>query len=245
MEKNSCKKCGYLVEGNYCSNCGQPKTLKKIDGLYIIGEIADTLFAHKGFLYTTKRMLLHPGESVRQYITEDRSRYVKPITFLIINGLIYTIISHFFHIGIEDYAFTQQQPDIEYPTATLLLNLMLDYHGYASILIGLLMAFLVKLFFRKYGYNIFEIFILLCFVSGITSFCFSFVLILQSLTHTDLIHVSTLIAAAYFAWTIGQFFDGRKVGSYIKAFLSYLLGCFIFGFMVAFIGVFIDVVIKH
>ena len=243
MEKKICKKCNHSVEGNYCSNCGYPQTLRKIDGSYVIGEMADTLFAHKGFFYTTKRMLLQPGESVKRYITEDRSRFVKPITFLIINGLIYTIVSHLFHIGTK-YYYLQQQPDIEFPTVNLLLNLLIDYHGYASILIGLLMAFWIKLFFRKYEYNLFEIFILLCFVSGITSFCFSFVLILQGLTHTDLIHISTLFAMIYCAWAIGQFFDRKKAGSYIKAFLSYLLGCLIFGFLVALIGVFIDLVIK-
>ena len=243
MEKNSCKKCSYSVEGNYCSNCGQPKTLRNIDGSYVISEIADTLFAHKGFIFTTKRMLLHPGESVRHYITEDRSRYVKPITFLIINSLIYTIVSHFFNIGSKDYYV--QEPDIEFPTVNLLLNWLIDYHGYASILIGLFMAFLIKSFFRKYGYNLFEIFILLCFISGITSFCFSFVLILQGLTQTNLIHVSSLIAMVYCAWAIGQFFDRKKAGNYIKAFLSYLLGCLMFGFAVAIVGILIDLIIKH
>jgi len=40
---NSCKNCNEPINGNYCSNCGQPAKLKRIDGRYIVYEIRDTL----------------------------------------------------------------------------------------------------------------------------------------------------------------------------------------------------------
>ena len=178
---NSCRNCNEPINGNYCSNCGQPANPQRIDRHYIIHEIADALFTHSGFLYTVKRIFTNPEENIKQYLAGNRSRYVKPVTFVVITALIYTLVSHFFHIDIKEYS--PQQPEIEFPTLNLLLNWIIDYGGYSHLIIGFFMAFWVKLFFRKSGYNLFEIFVLLCFLLGVVSFCFSFFLIIQGLTH--------------------------------------------------------------
>jgi len=238
---NSCKNCNNPVTGNYCSNCGQPVKLQRIDRHYIIQEIGEFLFANKGMIYTIKKVLINPGGSVRQFITEDRYRFVKPITFLFATSLIYTLVCYLFHIGAKD--FYVQQSEIEFPTVTLFIQWMIEYQGYTSIISGFFIAFLVKLFFRKSGYNIFEIFILLCFISGMAALFSSVVVILQSVTHLRLMQISALISTIYYAWAIGQFFD-KKAVSYIKAFIACMLGSLIIGFLIAFIGIFIDIVIN-
>ena len=242
MEMNICKNCNEPVNGNYCSNCGQPTKLKRIDMHYIIQETGDFLFANKGMVYTIKKVVISPGDSIRRFITEDRYRFVKPITFLFITSLVYTLACHFFHIKPED--FYMQKSEIELPTVDLFISWMTEYQGYAGIISGLFIALWVKLFYRKSGYNIFEIFILLCFLSGISSLFFSVVVILQGLTHLRLIHISTLIMIFYHTWAIGQFFDKKKAKSYVKAFISYILGLLIFSFTITFIAIFIDIVIS-
>ena len=236
---NICKNCNEPIIGNYCSNCGQPAKPERVDGRYIIREIGDFLFAHKGMIYTVKKVLVSPGDSVRRFITEDRYRFAKPITFLFITSLIYTLACHYFHIDAKDFYI--QEPEIEFPTVNLFLNWMLEYQGYASIISGLFVAFWIKLFFRKAGYNLFEIFILLCFLSGISSLFSAGVALLQGLSHWNLMNISALITMIYYAWAIGQFFDKKKAVSYIKAFLSCILGFYVFGFLVAIIGIFIDI----
>ncbi len=240
---NNCKKCGEQIRGNYCSNCGQPAKLKRIDGHYIISEIGDFLFANKGMIYTIKTVLINPGESIRRFITEDRYRFVKPITFLFITSLVYTFVCHLFHIDAND--FYMQQPEIEYPTINLLINWMIEYQGYTNVISGLFMAFWLKLFFRKSGYNLFEIFILFCFISGISSLFFTVVTILPGLTQLHLMNISALIVTIYYAWAIGQFFDEKKAASYIKAFLSCILGILIVAFLITFVGTLIDIIIKQ
>jgi len=236
---NNCKNCNEQFHGNYCSNCGQPAELRKIDGRYIIHEIASAFNAEKGLLFTTKKVLLSPGESIRYYINENRSRYVKPITFLIVTSLIYTLICHYFKIGAEEFYI--QQSDIEMPTLNLFITWMIDNNGYLSIIIGLFIAFPIRLFFRKYGFNLFEIFVLLCYLSGIASLIFSVTLIIQGIMHWNLIHITVLIVMIYDTWAIGQFFDRRKAVSYIKAFLSYFLGIVVISFSITFIALFIDI----
>ena len=236
----TCKKCNAPITGNFCSTCGHPAELRRIDKHYIFQEIGDFFGANKGFLFTVKNLLTNPGNSVRRFLKEDRYRFAKPIAFVIVTSLIYAFINHFFHIGIKEYS--AQAETIEGTTTSLILNWMLiDYPGYSSIFTGLFMAFWIKLLFRKSDYNLFEVFILMCFVSGVSTLFMSVVTIFQGLTHVNVIQISNLLLIFYFIWAIGQFFDQNKASSYIKALLSYILGVFVLTFLVVFTGTLIDI----
>jgi len=94
----NCKNCDNVITGNFCSNCGQPVKLERIDRHYIVHEINHVLHFEKGIFYTIKELLIRPGQNVREFISENRSRLVKPIIFIIVTSLIYSIIVHFFHV---------------------------------------------------------------------------------------------------------------------------------------------------
>jgi hypothetical protein len=236
---NNCKNCNAPITGKYCSNCGKPAELRKINGQYILNEIGDFFSANKGFLYTIKKLLTTPGDAVREFIEIDRFRFVKPIAFLIITSLIYAIINQFFNIGASE--FYDQSAIEEGSTTALIFDWMLiKYPGYSGIISGFFMAFWIKLFFKKSGYNIFEIFILICFVSGITTLFMSVVAIIQGLTGFKLVLSANYLGIIYFAWAIGQFFGRKKIGSYIKVLLSFLLGSVVLGFFIGIIGTLID-----
>jgi hypothetical protein len=189
-------------------------------------------------LYTIKKVLVSPGKSTREFLAEGRHRFVKPITFLILMSLIYTIINHFFQIGVKDYALQQDTLGGTYDQ--IMSWMLIDYPGYSGIITGLLMAFWIKLFFKKSGFNIFEIFILVCFVTGVTTLFLSIVTIFQGLLHVDLISISNLVLIVYFVWAVGQFFDSQKISSYVKAFLSYILGVLVLTFSILFISGVVD-----
>ncbi len=93
-----CKNCNTEVHLNYCPNCAQPVKLKRINGHYVLHEIEHVLHFEKGILYTIRELVLRPGQSIRNFISENRSRLIKPIIFIIIASLIYSLASHFFHI---------------------------------------------------------------------------------------------------------------------------------------------------
>jgi hypothetical protein len=238
----NCKNCNELINSNYCSSCGRPATLRRVDFRYIISEIGDVLHTKRGFFYTIKKILISPGDTVREFLIEDRYRLVKPITFLFITSLIYTLVSHYFKIDAKDYQVPPvgETEFLELPTANLLIQWIIDYQGYANLITSFFIAFFVKLFFRKSGYNLFEIFVLLCFISGIASFCFSIILIFQGLTQVNLIQISSFISVIYYIWAIGHFFDKKKAISYIKATLSCALGLFIFCLIVMIVVMYRD-----
>jgi len=218
MSMERCKYCGGAVNGDYCSDCGQPVKLKKIDRRYVFNEIADVLNVNNRMIYTIKRLITSPGNSVRQYITEDRSRFVKPISFVFINALIYTLVHSLFPIGIEDIIPQMDVSDVEHN----IYKWTQENSGYMTLLIGLFMAFGIKIFFRKAGYNLYETFILLCFVFGLTLLFDVVFIFLQKITGLNLTQVFTIAETLYITWAVGQFFDDKKAVSYIKALLSFL-----------------------
>jgi hypothetical protein len=237
----NCKNCNTEVSQNYCPNCGQPKKLKRIDGHYLIHEIVHILHFERGILFTVRELLIRPGENIRSFISENRSRLVKPIIFIIVTSLIYSLLNHFFHIEDAYIKFDEQKKS----TTGHIFKWVQDHYGYANIIIGLFIAFWTKLFFRKYNYNYFEITILLCFVMGIGMLIYSVFALLLGLTHIYLMQIAGIASFIYSAWAIGQFFDKRKFSNYIKALFSYILGFLTFSLAAMLIGTLIDLIIKH
>jgi hypothetical protein len=249
MQTTTCKNCNDPIAKNFCSNCGTPCTLRRIDGQYIIHEIRDFFFANKGMIYTVKKVLISPGKAVREFISEDRFRFVKPITFLFITSLIFTFVNYLFNFGQEAYGMNL---GLEEGTMAYRIYdwLAIKYPAYGSILTGLVVAFFVKLFFRKTDYNLLEIFILICFVSGVTALSFAIVAVIQGVTHWNILFVFAQITAVYFVWAIGQFYNQpqfskrKKVWNYVKAFLAFIVGAHVFFIIIVIIGTIIDTIQK-
>ena len=236
----NCKNCGTEINQNYCPQCGQPTKLKRIDGHYILSEIGSVLNFDKGILFTIRELFLRPGQSVNKFIADDRNRLVKPIIFIIVTSLIYSLINHFFHIEDSYVKFE----DAKQSTTGSIFKWIQEHYGYANIIMGVFIAFWTKLFFRKYNYNFFEILILLCFVMGIGMLIYSFFSLFQRITDIDLMQIAGIISFLYSAWAIGQFFDKSKFLNYIKAFFSYFLGFATFSATAVLIGKLIDLIFK-
>lgn len=109
MTKN-CRNCNALIESKFCPECEQPAVMNRINRHYSIHEIEYLLHFEKGILYTVREMMLRPGRSVRHFIEENRSRLVKPVIFIIITSLVYTVINHLFHIEEEYVQFEGNMP---------------------------------------------------------------------------------------------------------------------------------------
>lgn len=229
------------VAGNSCINCGQQTNVKRIDRHYIMHEIEHVLHFERGILYTIRELLVRPGENVRYFISEDRSRLVKPVIFIIVTSLIYSLITHFFHLeqGYVNY-------DEKKESATgVIFKWVQDHYGYGNIIMGIFIALWVKVFFKKYAYNFFEILILLCFAMGIAMLIFAISAIIQGLTQVDLTQIASVVGIGYCSWAIGQFFDKKRIVNYIKALAAYMLGMITFTAAAIMLGALIELMIKH
>jgi len=236
----NCKNCEAEVNQNYCSKCGHPVKLKRIDGNYIMNEIVQVLNFERGILFTILELIIRPGENIRNFISENRSRLVKPIMFIIVTSLIYSLINQIFQI--EDSYI--QYEEAEQSTTGIIFQWIQDHYGYANIIMGIFIAFWTKLFFRKYKYNFFEILILLCFVMGIGMLIYSIFALFQRLIDIDIMQIAGIAGFLYSAWAIGQFFDKSKFSNYAKAFFAYFLGFLTFTILAILLGTVIGLIIK-
>jgi hypothetical protein len=236
---NNCKACNFEVSHTYCPNCGRAAAVKRINGNYLLHEIEHVLHFDRGILYTLKVLLFKPGIHIKRFLSDDRSRLVKPIIFIIITSLVYTLISHFFHIeGMVDQSIPEGS------TAEKIMIWTESHLGYSNIIMVALIALLLKLLFRKYDYNYFEILILLCFVMGFAMLIFATFILLEGLTHVDFKLVASIVAIGYCSWAIGNFFRPGHLTSYIKAFLAYIMGTTSYLLLSILIGNLIDGILR-
>jgi hypothetical protein len=237
----NCKNCNTEIDSNFCPNCGQAANLKRIDRHYIVHEVEHVLHFERGILYTIRELATKPGQNIRNYLSENRSRLVKPIIFIIVTSLIYTLISHFFHIE-DEY--------IKYEGFTNsaigdVLEWIQSHYGYANLLIGIFVAFWLKVLFKKYGYNFYELLIMLCFALGISMLIYSVFAIVEGILHFKLFKIAGMVGVLYLIWAIGNFFEAKRIKNYIKALISFLLGTISFYIVIFAVGITLDIVFKH
>jgi hypothetical protein len=224
-------------------NSEQVSKLKRIDKHYISHEVLHLLHFEKGFFYSIKALMTKPGESIKEFLYENRTKHMKPVPFLILTSLLFTLISHLFH---ADEIYNEKEK-LNFGGSSIgsILEWVQLHYGYANIMSVFPYALCVKLFFLKYKYNFFEIAILLCFVMGqamlLLTFEVFFVGLLNKQVYTTIL---TLISIAYPTWAIGHFFDKTKIFSYVKAFFAYCLGYLLFYFIIIIVGLIVDI-IKH
>ena len=234
--KNSCKNCKNTIEGDFCSNCGRAKKLRKIDGSYILSEIGSILNFDRGILYTIRELILRPGKNVQAFIHNDRNRLVKPVVFIIISSLIYSLMQEIFNFedGFVNYSFDADSAN------ALIFGWVTKNYGYANLMMAIFIAVWIKLLYRKQPYNLFEILILLCFIIGTAMLIFTVFGILESTFQLNIIDKGFFIGVMYISWGIGQFFKGHKLLNAVKGFLSYMLGLITFTIALLAIGFAID-----
>ncbi len=234
----TCRNCGSQINDKYCPNCGQPTKIQRIDGRYIKHEIGHLLHFEQGIFLTIKELLIRPGKSIREFLMDNRNRLVKPILFIIITSLIYTLANNYFHFEEQN----NPTAGLENSTVGELLKWMQDHYGYANIMMGFFIAFFIKVFYTKPNYNYFEILIMLCYVMGMAMLILSFFGMIQGVFHISLFLLGALVSLAYITFGIADFYSGKNLKNYIKSFLVYMLGMIFFYLCIITIGILIDII---
>ena len=237
----NCKNCNTEISSKFCPDCGQPTSLKRIDGHYIVHEIEHVLHFERGILYTIRGLVTNPGQNIRDYLSENRSRLVKPVIFIIVTSLIYTLTSHLFHIKEELINFEVSEKS----AIGSILKWMQGNYGYASILTGIFIAIWLKVFFKKYKYNFYELLIMLCFVQGISMLIFAVFALLEGVSHFKLLRFAGVLGVIYMTWAIGNFFEERKFVNYAKALIAFFLGTMALYIVIFAVGISIDILTEH
>ncbi len=240
--ENTCQNCTYPIKENYCPNCGIPTKIEKIDRNYALQEGINLFGFEKGFLFTIRELLLRPGQAVHDYLTKNRYKYTKPLAFLITASAIYTFVAHYLQIE----SVYQQDFEKKFQKASYLnvMHWMQDNYGYANILSTIFIILWIKLFFRKYHYNNYEIAVLLFFIMGEGMI----ILLMMPINakyfgSAGFEMLLNIFSFSYIGWAIGQFFE-KKIFNYIKGFIAYMAGYLTLGFIAATVSTVYDVFLK-
>ena len=151
-----CPNCNEVVDGNFCSNCGQRK-YKRIDRKYIWNEIQYTvLHTNKGLLYSIKNIIKNPGKTAREYIEGKRINHYKPILLVFVLSGISAFIS-FKIIGLNEmmkeiYSENGLYSDFTGDT----ISFSFSYSSFIMLFFIPFLALFSKIAFRKWGHNYYE-----------------------------------------------------------------------------------------
>ncbi|WP_316769017.1 DUF3667 domain-containing protein [Pedobacter frigiditerrae] len=218
----NCKNCNFQIEHNYCAQCGHAAQLKQIDKHYISHEIQHLIHFEKGIFFTIKELFIRPGETVRIFLREDRTKHMKPIAFLAITTVLLSLIGRYFNPepkGLPLY----------WPYTNSYVKAIENWFGshinYNYLSISFFAAAWVKLFFRKHNYSFYEIITLMCFLAGEMFVFYIFLIPFYNIfNYYALQSLAFIIAWFYPALAIGQFFNEKKIQNYIKGFFGVFLG---------------------
>ena len=211
------------------TNQNEDKKVKRINFSYIIHEINHLLHLESGFFYTVKELAVRPGQLLRNFILNDRTRATKPLIFLIFSGTIFTLVFHFLHI---DFIFFSLGDNIffdQYLKKEAINDWLNGHIGYACLLIGITIAFWISIFFKKHNYNIYEIIVLLCYSMGQALLIITLFTLISYLTKIEFLPTVGIISSyLYIFWSVGQFFGEKQIINYIKSALCCVFGAVTF-----------------
>ncbi len=218
----NCINCNHQVVDDFCSKCGQPKNIKRIDFRYMVHEIGHLLHFEKGFHFTAWQLIIKPGKTIRTYLFENRNKYVKPIVYLFFASLIFTLFTHFFHIQYTYLNVGYMEGLKDKVNLKTIDSWLIEHIAYTNIIVGFCIAPWLMLFYRDRKYNIFEMIVVMSYVLAT---CFLVVLpIITLIKFTNVINNLTEFVIIFQIWSIGQFFGEKNIVNYIKAMLAYILG---------------------
>ncbi|MEC4003431.1 DUF3667 domain-containing protein [Flavobacterium sp. SUN052] len=218
----NCKNCNHQIVDEFCSKCGQPKNIKRIDFKYMVHEIEHLLHFEKGFHFTAWNLIIKPGKTIRTYLFENRNKYVKPIVYLFFASLIFTLFTSFLHIKYTYLNVGYIEPLKDKVNLKTIDNWLISHIAYTNIIVGFCIAPWLVLLYKNRKHNVFEMIVVMSYVlaTGLL-----LLLPLLALTKITTIFTNfTIFFLLYQIWAIGQFFGEKKILNYLKALLAFILG---------------------
>lgn len=91
----TCKNCGHQFDQDYCSNCGQKASVKRLEMKSLLQELPHAIWhLDRGFLYNCIELFKRPGYTIKDYLDGKRKRFYHPLSFmLIILGTMYLLMN--------------------------------------------------------------------------------------------------------------------------------------------------------
>lgn len=222
-----CLNCNSIVKGNYCSHCGQSANFSRTTPKELMEELQyGILHVNKGLLYTTKELLLRPGNTINNYLVGKRVKYTKPFVFLLIWGAIYSVVFHLFHYFPMEELNDKNNEVLGYIP---FYDWASSHYSFVSLILTPVYALCAYWLFHRKGYNYAEHLVVFSYMLGTTIFLILLSYPLIYLSKSVFIYKGAhFLIEIYLIWGLAQFY---KTSSWLKAIAKVVL-CVIIVFMV-------------
>ena len=235
-----CKNCDTTFNGNFCPNCCQSASTKRIDAHYILHDIPHSIFhIDKGLPYTFFQLSKNPGKTILAYLNGKRVRFFKPFAYVIIlstlSSLFIKIVSNETHAENSNSIFSL-------------------FSHYPSILIFALIpivAFISWLVFIKRNFNYWEHFLMHTYLAAqiniilVLLHLISISGILNSANMVLKLIIFNSIYMTYHGFTFSALFTNNYNDKFsIRLMFAISICCFLLGFIYASALIFTGVAVR-
>ena len=214
IEVITCKNCGNHFEGNYCNICQQSGETNRITWKELAHYLLRAFFhTNKGIIYTIKELVLHPGNTIRDYINGKRVLHFNPFLFLILTGGLSTLLYSSLNLNPPNEALELHKIEM--------INPMLAHKFFAAIGFNFVILLTITdfIFYHKAGFNLPELIVSNAFQAGqIMIFSVIFLplilvqdyLIGENASIFDIRSLEYLISVAFLFFTRYQFYKAKR-----------------------------------
>lgn len=153
-EPRSCKNCGAVSEGWYCSQCGQRLSVHKVTFRETLEDLANAFFSVNAPLFrTVGDLVVRPGNLLRNYLEGKRRRYYRPVAFFLLTTFIYIVIRSL--IGFDPFRNSTVVVEGDQVDASLLTEarnyMLININNFLFVFVVTLAVFMKLFFFKRYA----------------------------------------------------------------------------------------------
>ncbi len=228
----NCKNCDQLVEGNFCSNCGQNSKVGRFNFLTFIKEVSGSIFQlNRGILFTAKELFIRPGKTIREYLGGKRKRHFKPLAYTFTLSTILYFLSKYLggETQISDFieGFNGDENEFKnFPEFLSQLDWLAKNYSYTILMLLPLNSLASYIAFKGFGYNYLEHLVLNAYITGQQAIIYLIVSLLKlgDLNSEIMATLSFLSSITYTFIVFWQFFStGKKFSRILRFILTYFL----------------------
>ena len=219
-----CKNCNHELMGNYCSHCGQQYYKKSLTVKMVFADLIQALFSLDSTLIVTlKGLLTSPGTLVHGYLSGKRKSHFAPVQFFLLFMTLYLLLMSFFGESFFQMINTGLQVEQKNLSRTeIIQHLVRDNQNLLYFILTPIVAFFIKIFYRKLSYNYAELLVFSLYLMG-AGFLLSSLIVLISLIYPQLFIFKAIIIFGYYPIAIMQFTESKSITGFFKSFFTILI----------------------
>ena len=204
-----CLNCNHIVQGKYCSNCGQSIKTGKITWMHLIKDIQfNFLHLNKGVFYTVVMLFIKPNQVISNYITGKRVNYINPLQYLLLGASFYMLLVHYFNV-LPILSTVDTDSGIDFKK---IYAWYYDHYSFSLLFTIPFFSFASYLVYRNKGYTFLEHIVIYLYIGGnkVILLMFMYPIFLEW-NQDSLLNSMQIVLFIYNVWVLFMLFRTKKV----------------------------------